>query len=224
MKKLVSFFLGLLIFILLPILGWGITDFNGFIANPYRTVFLGMMIILSLLVVIIVPNEGRGFGNGDDRKLIKRQKFTILFLQILPVLINVFSPHFDRNQIYTFNESNAIRILGLALTFIGFFLMNWSILILGKQFSVNVTIQENHKLITKGPYKLIRHPRYLGIIVFLVGIPLIFLSVIPLFVDIVLISILIWRIKDEEELMNKEFNEEWINYKKKTYSLIPFIY
>lgn len=224
MRKIILFLIGLIFFVLLPIVGWGISDISGYMDNFYRISFLIMMAILSFFVVIFVPNEGRGFGGGDDKKLVKRQKFTILILQIVPLLINILSPYFDRHHILTINENSIVRLVGLVLTFIGFFFMNWSIIVLGKQFSVNVTIQENHKLITNGPYKFIRHPRYLGIIVFLIGIPLVFLSIVPLFLDVLLIGILVWRIKDEEELMSKEFKGGWEKYKETTYSLIPFIY
>ncbi|HCT30206.1 MAG TPA: hypothetical protein DIW31_05625, partial [Bacteroidales bacterium] len=167
MKKIISFLVGLILFVLIPILGWGISDIDGFIMNPFRLAFVIMMAIFSILVVIFVPNEGRGYGDGDNKKIIKRQKLTILTLQIMPILIIFLSPYFERHQVLTISENNTIQFIGLVLVFIGFSLMNWSIMVLGKQFSINVTIQENHKLITNGPYKLIRHPRYLGIMLFL---------------------------------------------------------
>lgn len=208
----------------MPIFGWGINDVDGFLANHFRLLFIVIMAALSLWVVIFVPNEGRGYGAGDSKKIIKRQKLTILTLQITTLLIVIISPHFDRYHFLTFNENSSIRVIGLMLTFIGFLLMNWSISVLGKQFSVNVTGQKDHKLITKGPYKYIRHPRYLGIIVFLGGIPLTFLSTIPLILDFIILLVLLWRIKDEEILMNQEFKQEWKKYSKTTYSLIPFVY
>ena len=224
MRKAVSFLVGIALFSLLPVIGWGIYNIDGFTGNPYRLSFVVMMATLSLLVVIFVPNEGRGYGDGESQKLVQRQKLTILILQIAPLLIVILSPYFDRNHFLTFNENNLIRFTGLLLTFIGFSLMNWSAYVLGKQFCVNVTIQKDHKLITNGPYKYIRHPRYLGIFIFLTGIPLTFLSIMPIIIDILLLFVLIWRIKDEEELMSQEFKDEWSKYSKITYSLFPFIY
>lgn len=224
MKKIISFLVGIVIFVVFPILGWGISDLGSYFENFYRSAFLVVMTFSTLLVVIFVPNEGRGYGDGDKKKLIKRQKFTILTLQIIPILITILSPYFDRHDIITFNDNDNIRLIGLLFTIIGFFLMNWSIVVLGQHFSLNVTIQNNHKLIKDGPYRIIRHPRYLGIIVFLVGIPLTFSSILPLILDIIVIGILLWRIKDEEELMRIEFKDEWDEYKESTYSLIPYIY
>jgi protein-S-isoprenylcysteine O-methyltransferase Ste14 len=117
-----------------------------------------MMAVLSVFVVIFVPNEGRSRGEG--KKLVKRQKISLLFLQIIPPLIILLSPFFEHSGIGLFNENNIMRLIGFVLSFLGFILMNWSVMVLGRQFSVDVTIQDDHKLVTKGPYKYIRHPRY----------------------------------------------------------------
>jgi protein-S-isoprenylcysteine O-methyltransferase Ste14 len=222
MKKVLSLFAGLLIFSGLPLIGWGLRDLNGFVENPIRLTFIIMMAVLSIGVVLFVPNEGRGYAVGT--KTVKRQKLSLLFLQIVPPLVLLISPFTDHQQVGVFNECNFFRMIGIAVSFIGFVFMNWSIIILGKQFSVDVTIRENHVLITNGPYAYIRHPRYLGIIVFFIGIPLVFLSWVSLSLTFSLVIVLLWRIGDEEKLMHDEFKQDWEDYKKRTYSLIPFIY
>jgi protein-S-isoprenylcysteine O-methyltransferase Ste14 len=221
-RKFFSFIVGLIIFSGLPFIGWGLNDINGFIHNPFRLTYIIMMAVLSVLVVIFVPEEGRSRGEG--KKLVKRQKISLLFLQILPPLIILLSPFFDHRGIAVFRESSSIRFIGLILSFSGFIIMNWSVMVLGRQFSVDVTIQEDHKLVTNGPYKYIRHPRYSGIVVFFSGISLIFLSWISLAIVLLLIFVLLWRISDEEKLMQQEFGKGWEKYKKRTFSLIPFIY
>ena len=96
----------------------------------------------------------------------KKHKISLRALQIIPVCILIVSPIFDRSQTFSLGEYERIRILGVIFVVLGFVLMNWSAYILGKQFSTDVTIQKEHELITTGPYKRIRHPRYLGIIIF----------------------------------------------------------
>ncbi|MBE0649701.1 MAG: isoprenylcysteine carboxylmethyltransferase family protein [Bacteroidales bacterium] len=222
MRKLFSLIVGIIIFSGLPLLGWGIYDFTGFIQNPYRLAYICMMAVLSVLVVIFVPNEGRGEGEGVS--LVKKHKFSLLFLQIVPTLVILFSPLFDRRSIAVLCNGNNIRAIGLIITFLGYMMMNWSVLVLGRQFSVDVTLQENHKLITRGPYKYIRHPRYLGIITFFGGIPLIFNTWIPLTLILLTIIVLRWRISDEEKMMKQEFTLDWDSYKKRSWRLIPFLY
>lgn len=222
MKKLLSLFTGLFIFAGLPLIGWGLRDLSGFIQNPIRLLFIIMMAVLSVGVVLFVPNEGRGYTEGT--KTVKRQKLSLLFLQIVPPLVLLISPYTDHQLFGVFNECNFVRIIGMVVSFVGFVFMNWSIMVLGKQFSVDVTIRENHVLITNGPYAYIRHPRYLGIIVFFIGIPIIFLSWISLSLTFLLVIVLLWRIGDEEKLMHDEFKQDWDDYKKRTYSLIPFVF
>lgn len=222
LRKLASFLVGLIIFSILPLIGWGLNDISGFIQNPYRLAFIMMMAILSAVVVIFLPNGGRSQGEG--KKLVKRQKLSLLALQIVPILIVILSPLFDHWGIGLFTENGIIRMAGLVLALLGFILMNWSVMALGRQFSIEVTIQEDHKLITSGPYKHIRHPRYLGIIIFFMGISLVFLSRISIIILILLLFVLLWRIKDEEKLMHQEFKKDWEDYKRRTFALVPFIY
>ena len=58
------------------------------------------MIVMSILVVILIPNEGKSVGEGE--KIMKKHKISLLALQIIPLAIIIFSPIFDRNNIYTF--------------------------------------------------------------------------------------------------------------------------
>lgn len=221
-RKLFAYFTGLLIFCVLPLVGWGLNDVPGFFHNRFRLAYVVMMAGMSAFVVVFVPNEGRGSGEGN--KLVSRQKISLLFLQIIPPIIILVSPFFDHKRIAVFYESDVLRLIGLVVTFAGFSFMNWSIMVLGKQFSVDVTIQEDHKLVTQGPYKYIRHPRYLGIILFFTGISLLFLSWIGLLLILSLILVLIWRISDEEALMEAEFGNAWKEYRRKTSAFLPFIY
>jgi protein-S-isoprenylcysteine O-methyltransferase Ste14 len=222
MRKIFSLIVGVIFFIALPIIAWGLNDFKGYFNNPARLGYVIIMIVMMILVVIFVPEEGRSRGKGI--KTDKLHNFSLALIQIFTILIVILSPFSDRNGFVQFPENLMIRFLGLGLTIFGYFLMNWSVIALGRQFSVNVTLQEDHKLITNGPYSLIRHPRYLGILIFFTGISFIFLSVIGLILMVITFIILIWRIRDEEKLMHSEFKEEWEEYRKRTYYILPYIY
>ncbi len=102
--------------------------------------------------------------------------------------------------------------------------MNWAEDALGKQFSVQVTIQEGHQLVTGGPFRFLRHPRYLSIITFNVGIALVFRSGLALVLVAALILVLLWRIHDEEALMHEEFGKDWEAYSARSWRLIPYVF
>jgi protein-S-isoprenylcysteine O-methyltransferase Ste14 len=221
-RKIISFLIGTLLFAGLPLLAWGIRDASGYFQNAARSGYFFMMIGLTLLAVLFVPGEGRGSGEGE--KTLKRQKSAILFLQITSVSAVLIGPYSDRHAIGVIEESGIIRILGLCMTFTGYTLMNAAVVTLGRQFSVDVTIQKNHKLITGGIYRFIRHPRYLGIMMFMFGISLVFRSWVAVVLSVFTVAVLIWRIVDEEKLLSREFVKEWEDYRSRSWRLIPFLY
>lgn len=220
-RKLITFLIGTVFFLGLPLIGWGLDDPLGFLKDTGRAGYCAFMFFSSILVVLFVPEEGRGRAAG--KKIVARQKLTILFLQVIPLTMLIVAPYCDRRQWGVMGHQE-IRYVGLALTLVGFTFMNWAILALGKQFSLDVTVQENHRLITKGPYLYIRHPRYLGIILFLFGIAMVFRSWIALVLAALSVAVLIWRIHDEEKLMHEEFSTEWRQYAQKSWRLLPFVY
>jgi protein-S-isoprenylcysteine O-methyltransferase Ste14 len=222
LSALVKIFVGTLIFVGIPIVSWGISDIKTYFDNDYRLIYSIVVILFQIILVSKYPQIGSNRGGGKDT--IKRQHFVVIILQIVPMLILIIAEYSDSNKLLTIAESNIIRTVGLLTFLIGFTLTNWSEIILDKQFSVEVTIQENHELIKHGPFKYLRHPRYLGIIMFTLGICLIFNSCLALFLEVLLVITLLWRIIDEEKLMSTEFGEEWKFYKKSTWKLLPFIY
>lgn len=97
---------------------------------------------------------------------------------------------------------------------------------LGYLFTFDIGIREDHKLITTGIYKYIRHPGYLGS--FLVTIPLwIFANVNIYFTSIITLFTLyiFWqRIRHEEVMLLNHFSMEYKNYAGRTKRLIPYVF
>src|SRR5207245_8486184 len=56
--------------------------------------------------------------------------------------------------------------------FLGCLVRQYAIAILGRFFSLSVQISEDHKVVEKGPYRLVRHPSYTGILITLAGLGL----------------------------------------------------
>jgi protein-S-isoprenylcysteine O-methyltransferase Ste14 len=102
--------------------------------------------------------------------------------------------------------------------------MTWAQAALGPQFSTEVTLQPHHRLVTAGPYRLLRHPRYLGIVLFALGIALTFRSGVGLSFAAAIAAVLVWRIGDEERLMRSAFGTAWDGYAARTWRLVPFVW
>ena len=117
----------------------------------------------------------------------------------------------------------AITLLGLIVYFLSFFLRKWAIKTLGEFHSINIEIKECHQIIKEGPYKYLRHPYYLSVMLELLGFPLIpnayFSFCCSVFVYIPLVLV---RLYLEEKAMIKKFGNEYFKYKKETKGLLPF--
>jgi protein-S-isoprenylcysteine O-methyltransferase Ste14 len=100
--------------------------------------------------------------------------------------------------------------------------MHWSEAHLGRLFSVQAEIQQGHRLVTDGPFRHLRHPRYAGVLLFLSGIALVFRSWLALALVVPVLAVLLWRIADEEALLRETFGPEWDAYAGRTRRLLPF--
>ena len=216
----------IIVHLFLPILTWGINDIKGFFNHPVRFSYSVFIVLESIILGIkfyknpINPLNSK----GKDEKLVKLQRIIFPINRLLTIIILLSSSYFDKNDILIFVENIFIRISGLILFISGTLLAFWSNIHLGKQYSVDVTIQESHKLITDGPYSKIRNPMYTGIIISTIGMALIFRSIIGLVLNIPIILLFIWRISEEEKILRNEFKEKWDEYFNKTKRLVPFIY
>jgi protein-S-isoprenylcysteine O-methyltransferase Ste14 len=222
LTSIIKLLIGILIFVGLPLVGWGLSDLQGFIDHPARLGYVILVVLLQIFVVIRLPEAGSRRATGQ--KIAPRERLTLVPLQVIPLAIVIVAPYCDRRDIGVLGEIEIVRYLGLALFALGFLGMHWAEVFLDKQFSVYVTLQADHKLVTEGPYRHLRHPRYLGIIMFTAGISLVFRSWLSLLLVAALALVLIWRIQNEEALMHREFGRDWDAYTQRSWRLIPFVY
>lgn len=101
----------------------------------------------------------------------------------------------------------------------------WGFRSLGKYFNPRVAVYENHRLITEGAYRNIRHPLYLGSLVSFMAIPLVFNSWGALLILILTtLPALIYRINIEEEFLLEHFGDDYRQYMDRTKKIIPGIW
>lgn len=99
----------------------------------------------------------------------------------------------------------------------------WARAYLGKNWSDQPSTKVGHELVTSGPYHLVRHPIYTGVLLALVGTALATgLAGLAAFVCAGLIFI--YGITVEEQILAQTFPEEYAGYRKRTKALIPFVF
>jgi protein-S-isoprenylcysteine O-methyltransferase Ste14 len=114
--------------------------------------------------------------------------------------------------------------LGIFLMLFGVVVRQWAIAILGRFFSLTVRIAEDHKVIEKGPYRLVRHPSYTGVLITFIGLGLAVQSGGALLVLLVVFSISFgYRMRVEEQTLLSELGQDYASYMKRTKRLIPFV-
>ena len=110
---------------------------------------------------------------------------------------------------------------GLALTVAGLCFAIWGRLHLGKYWSGRITLKENHRVIQTGPYALVRHPIYSGLILALFGTA-ITLGTISAFAGFAFMLIsFVRKLKIEETWLLSQFRAEYEAYRKRVKALIP---
>jgi protein-S-isoprenylcysteine O-methyltransferase Ste14 len=126
------------------------------------------------------------------------------------------------------NITFTLGLIGLLLYLVGLIFMLWARRTLGKYWGLSTSLQVklhgDHQIIQSGPYAFIRHPMYFGWWTAMLGLTLLY-PVWALFILFLstLISF-IGRARREESTLAEKFGNSWVEYKKHTKFIIPFIY
>ncbi|HWA52030.1 MAG TPA: isoprenylcysteine carboxylmethyltransferase family protein [Patescibacteria group bacterium] len=123
-----------------------------------------------------------------------------------------------------FLVSNSFIFASSVTVFIGLVIAIIARNTLSKNWSGNIEIKKNHELITSGVYGIIRNPIYTGIITMCTGTFLAARNLASLLFLIFMTIFCIYKLKEEEKLLQKHFPKTYPSYKKKVKSLIPFMY
>jgi len=93
---------------------------------------------------------------------------------------------------------------------------------LGKQWSLQARVLENHALIRTGPYRLVRHPIYTGILGMILAAALTWSNWLGFIVSISLYVVgTIIRVRSEEKLLRAQFGDAFEDYKREVPAVIP---
>lgn len=114
-------------------------------------------------------------------------------------------------------------VLGLICGVVSFFLRRSAIRSLGKFWSLHVEIREQHQFINSGPFRWMRHPTYLSMILELFAGALMLNALFTLTVILILfIPILRFRMRIEETALFEKFGVLYQNYQSRTPAIFPY--
>ena len=113
--------------------------------------------------------------------------------------------------------------LGCLLTGVGLLFSVWGRRHLGKNWSQVVAIKEDHELITSGPYSLVRHPIYSGLLLGFVGSAVALGQVRGLIAVGLIFGVLWYKLRFEEKLLREHFGKAYQEYCVRVKALVPYL-
>ena len=143
--------------------------------------------------------------------------YVIVEFYVLPVIAGL-----DVGRFHWSGLGIHFAILGCVLFILGSVLIHWAMLV-NRHFEGSVRIQKDrgHRVITTGPYRIVRHPGYVGAILWGISTPLIIGSVYGLIPGGIAVILLIIRTSLEDKLLRSELNG-YVEYTKRVrYRLLP---
>ncbi|HVZ97783.1 MAG TPA: isoprenylcysteine carboxylmethyltransferase family protein [Chitinophagaceae bacterium] len=180
------------------------------------------LIVYSIwLVSEILINRLFRSGNADqqnaDNNTLQIIWLTIALTMTLSVFISIYF-HFP------ILRNDWIKYIGLLIIIAGCIFRFVSIISLGRYFTADVTIRQGHQLKTTGMYAYLRHPSYTASLLSFIGFGISLNNwLCVLIIAIAMTGAFSLRIKAEEKVLTTQFGEEYTDYKKKTFGLVPFI-
>ena len=188
----------------------------------YLAIFMGASLLTTLYLMkndpALLKRRMRGGPTAEKRN---KQKLIMLCTSIGFIALLVV-PALD----YRFRWSAMplyFVIVGDVLVVIGFYFI--FLVYKDNSFtSATIEVAREHKVISTGPYAIVRHPMYASALLYLVGTPLALGSSWGLLPFLAMIPFLIWRLYDEESFLAGDLSGYAEYQKKVRHRLIPFIW
>ena len=124
-----------------------------------------------------------------------------------------------------FELSPSARTAAWAAFGLSVVLRAWSVASLGRFFTVDVAIRSDHRLVTSGPYRWLRHPSYTGVIGCVAALLVLLQNGASLVVATAgVTAALVHRIRVEERALAATFGSAWAAHCQRTWRLVPFVW
>jgi len=118
----------------------------------------------------------------------------------------------------------AASLIGLAVLLLGLLFAVTARQHLGRNWSARVSLGEGQQLVRTGPYRVVRHPIYLGGIVGVAGTAIVIGEVRALLAVALVVVVAVLKLRTEEALLGDHFGPAYRRYQQDVKALIPFLY
>ncbi len=188
----------------------------------FITVFSLSILVITLYLAIYDPALlARRMNAGPLAEKDKKQKIIMTFAFII-ILAYVICSVLDHR--FNWSSTPAVAVfIGNALIVLGFLIV-FIVFRENTYTASTIEVEKNQKVITTGLYSYIRHPMYSGSLIMLFGVPLALGSWLGLFLFVILVFGIIWRLLEEEKYLEKNLSGYNAYRTKVRYRLIPYLW
>jgi protein-S-isoprenylcysteine O-methyltransferase Ste14 len=180
---------------------------------------LGLFYLISELLLTVTRRSRSRTGTRQDRSTLGVLWLVIMASVAAGIFIAMYWPA------AALPDGRIFACVGVVLFVAGLLLRWWAIIVLGRFFTVDVTIEKDHELVERGPFRALRHPSYAGVLPAFVGFALslqnwgaLLAILLPIF------AAFIHRMNVEEKALSRALGSSYADYMRRTKRLVPFVY
>jgi len=180
----------------------------------------GLLLAAWLLLEAVLRRggEARSWQGGEsDRSTTRLVVSAYVVAFIAPFLLHTSGVGVTR-------ADSALAWIGIAVGVVGLALRIWSMRVLGRDYTRSLRTRDAQIVIDRGPYRLARHPGYLGSILVWAGSRLAVNWIVAAATALGLVLVYAYRIHAEERMLVEHFGDAYRAYAARTWRLLPFVW
>lgn len=161
----------------------------------------------------------------NNKRTLQRRGFALRFLVLTLVILFSLRNRFNINDIHhhLWTPKPALAWLGVAFVFCGAAFGAWARFTIGTNWSGDVTLKEDHELIKRGPYALVRHPIYTALFAMLFGTALAYGQYENVVIFVAAVLVFTIKMRAEERLMTEAFPDQYPEYRSHVKAIVPYL-
>lgn len=188
-------------------------------------IFLAFILIFNRIIPAYRAKKSDGRLLPDRAAVHAEGKFTfilriILFVVFLSFLV-LYSVDPPFAEFLHLHFPLWLRWSGTAIALLGVCLWVYAQAVLGRFWSPQLQLQKEHKIVTSGPYRVMRHPIYSAMVVWVIGLALFTANVVFVLLGLLTVVGLLARIPREEKMLIEQFGDVYKQYMHRTGRFFP---
>lgn len=189
------------------------------------SIFVVWLLIVVYFVADFRLRKGKNAKSFEAGKSDKETSSLLGLSHGIVIVIILLSPLLNNYHIGLLDNLPMVKWIGVGMMLFGFAFRTWAMLVLGQFYTRTLRTSQDQQIVQQGPYRLIRHPGYLGSLLFWIGAGLGTANwIVAGTITVLFMFAYRSRIQAEETMLNATFGQAYQDYSRRTWRLIPFFF